>query len=81
MKMDQKQLDLLNMVYKQDFSGLKMEERVATDALLVDLEEKHLIEVKRVKSGCGGCTGCGVSLFPEIIQAGIDLLKQEGLIK
>lgn len=79
--MDKKLLDLLYMIYKQDFSGLVVEDRAATDALLVDLEDKHLIEVKRVESGCGGCTGCGVSLFPEIIKPGIDVLKQEGLIK
>lgn len=81
MKMDKKLLDLLYMVYKQDFSGLAIEDRAATDALLVDLENKHLIEIERVKSGCDGCTGCGVSLFPEIIQSGIDVLKQEGLIQ
>ena len=79
--MDKKLLDLLFMVYKQDFSGLAIEDRDSTDALIVELEEKHLIQVKRVKSGCGGCTGCGVALFPEIIQSGIDVLKQEGLIK
>jgi len=40
-----------------------------------------LISIERVASGCGGCTGCGVQLFPEIVDAGIEMLKQHGMIE
>jgi hypothetical protein len=79
--MDQKLLDVLNMVYKQDFSGVVGQERLNIEPLLLELEEKNLITIERVKSGCGGCTGCGVQLFPEIIDAGIEMLKQHGMIE
>lgn len=79
--MEQKFLDVLNMVYKQDFSGVVGQERLNIEPLLLELEEKKLITIERVKSGCGGCTGCGVQLFPEIIDAGIEMLKQQGMIE
>jgi hypothetical protein len=78
--MDQKLLDVLNMVHKQDFSQVVGNDRITIEPLLLKLEEKKLIAIERVKSGCGGCTGCGVQLFPEIVDAGIEMLKQHGMI-
>ena len=79
--MEQKLLDVLYMVYTQDFSGVNWDQKAEIDAALVELEEKHLLKLERVNSGCGGCTGCGVQIFPEIIDAGVAILKQEGMIK
>jgi hypothetical protein len=79
--MEQKLLDVLNMVYKQDFSGVVGQDRLTLEPMLLELEEKKLIAIERVKSGCGGCTGCGVQLFPEIVDAGIEMLKQHGMIE
>lgn len=78
--MEQKLLDVLNMVYKQDFSGVVGQDRLNIEPLLLELEEKKLITIERMASGCAGCTGCGVQLFPEIIDAGIEMLKQHGMI-
>jgi hypothetical protein len=79
--MDQKLLDVLNMVHKQDFSGVVGQDRLTIEPILLKLEEMKLIAIERVKSGCGGCTGCGVQLFPEVNDAGIDMLKQHGMIE
>ena len=79
--MDQKLLDVLYMVYKQDFSGAEWQDRLTMEPLLVQLEEKHLIKIDRVTPGCAGCSGCGVQLFPEVIDAGIAMLNQHGMIE
>jgi hypothetical protein len=49
---------------------------------LADLTSDIIIdESKRKVKWCSRCTGCGVQLFPEIVDASIEMLKQHGMIE
>ena len=70
-------LNLLMLIYANKYENLDAEAKSDSEALLIDLEEKHLICIERIyKEG----SAHPITLRPEVISQGEKCLKQFGMI-